>query len=172
MADGEGGGQFLERGRRLFFDVGRKFLGIERAPLAPTRFRGKGTGFGGAQIAIDRAPPHVKAAGGRDLGTAFLKKLHDPFPQIQCISFHAAMLVTLCAYVNVNCYTGLEELPQIRAPAKRSGASSARKIAPQCSRRRSPPTSPINSEHPIQGSLASQSPFYLHSNWLPIMTGF
>lgn len=80
MADGQGGGEFLERGIRMFFDVGRKFLGIQRAPFPPARFRGERARFGGGQIAINRAPPHRKAAGRLDLGAASLKKLHHPFP--------------------------------------------------------------------------------------------
>lgn len=80
MADGEGGGEFLKRGIRMFLDVGRKFLGIERAPFPPARFGGERARFGGGQIAINRAPPQVKAAGRRDLGPAGLKKLHHPLP--------------------------------------------------------------------------------------------
>lgn len=80
MADGHGGGEFLERGIRMFFDVGRKLLGIKRAPFPPARFRGERAGLGGGQIAINRAPPHRKAAGRLDLGATALKKLHHPFP--------------------------------------------------------------------------------------------
>ena len=56
-----------------------KFLRIERAPLAPAGFRGERARFGGGQIAIDRAPPQVKAPRRCNLGTAGLKKFHDPF---------------------------------------------------------------------------------------------
>lgn len=80
MADGQGGGEFLERGIRMFFDVGRKFLGIERAPFPPARFGGERARLGGGQIAINGAPPHRKAPGRLDLGAASLKKLHHPFP--------------------------------------------------------------------------------------------
>ena len=80
MADVKGGGEFLERGLGMLFDVGRKFLGIKRAPLAPAGFGGERARFGGGQIAINRAPPQVKAPGRLDLGTASLKKLHHPFP--------------------------------------------------------------------------------------------
>ena len=79
MADSQRGGEFLERGIRMFFDVGRKLLGIQRAPLPPARFGGERT-CGGGQIAINRASPHRKAAGRLDLGAARLKKLHHPFP--------------------------------------------------------------------------------------------
>lgn len=79
MADGKAGGEFLERGVRMFSDVGLKFLGIELAPFPPGRFRGERPRLGGGQIAVDRAPPHVKAARRLDLGTAGLNKLDDPF---------------------------------------------------------------------------------------------
>jgi hypothetical protein len=79
MADGQTGGEFVERGVGLFLDVGRKFLGVELAPLPPACFRGERARFGGGQIAIDRAPPHVKAAGRLNLGTASLEKFDDPF---------------------------------------------------------------------------------------------
>ena len=92
MADVKDGGEFLERGIRMFFDVGRKFLGIERAPFAPARFRGERAGLGGGQIAINRAPPHRKAAGRLNLAPAGLKKLHHPLPQVQRTGFHAPIL--------------------------------------------------------------------------------
>ena len=79
MADAKDGGEFLERGVRLLADMGLKFLGIEPAPFSPGRFRGERPGLGGGQIAVDRAPRHGKAAGRRDLGTAGLNKLDDPF---------------------------------------------------------------------------------------------
>ena len=72
MADGQTGGQFVERSIRMFLDVGRQFLGIELAPFAPARFGGEGAGFGGGQIAVNRAPSHVKAAHGLGLGAAGL----------------------------------------------------------------------------------------------------
>ncbi len=80
MADVKDGGQFLKRGIGMFFNVRLKFLGIQRAPFPPARFRGERAGFGGGQIAINRAPPHRKAAGRLDLGAASLKKLNHPFP--------------------------------------------------------------------------------------------
>ena len=80
MADGQGGGEFVERGVGKFFDVGRKFLGIELAPFPPVRFRGEGAGLGGGQIAVDGAPPQVKTPRGFNFGTARLQKFHNPFP--------------------------------------------------------------------------------------------
>ena len=56
MADVKDGLEFFERGVRMLFDVGLKFLGIERAPTK------------------------VKAPRRLDLGTASLQKFHDPFP--------------------------------------------------------------------------------------------
>ena len=78
MADGQGGGDFFERGVRLFLDVGGKFLGIQLAPFPPTRFRGQLAGLGGGEVAIDRAPRHRETAPGLGLGTAGLEKFHDP----------------------------------------------------------------------------------------------
>ena len=92
MADLKDSGQFLERGLGMLFNVRRKSLGIERAPLAPACFGGERPGLGGGEVAIDRAPGQFEAAGRFNLGTAGLKKFHDPFPQIQRISFHAPSL--------------------------------------------------------------------------------
>ena len=61
MADVEDGGQFLERGIGLCFNLVLKFLGIERAPLPPARFGGERARLGGGQIAINRAQPNRKA---------------------------------------------------------------------------------------------------------------
>jgi hypothetical protein len=80
MADVEGGGQFLERGVGMRFNVRLKLLGIERAPFAPACLGGECARPGGGQIAINRAPPQREALGGLDLGAALLKKLHHPFP--------------------------------------------------------------------------------------------
>ena len=80
MADGQAGGQFVEGRSRMFFDVGLKFFGVELAPSPPAGFRGERAALGGGQIAVDRAPPQVEAAGRLDLGTARLEKFHDPLP--------------------------------------------------------------------------------------------
>ena len=92
MADLKDGGEFLERGVGMRLNVRRKFLGIQRAPLAPAGFGGERPRLGGGQITIDRAPPQIKAAGRLNLGTASLKKFHDPLPQIQRIGFHVPIL--------------------------------------------------------------------------------
>lgn len=80
MADPQGGGDLLERGVRLFLDVGRKFLRIKFAPFPPAFLGGERPRLGGGQVAIDRAPRHLKAPHGLGLGTAGLKKLHHPLP--------------------------------------------------------------------------------------------
>ena len=80
MADLKDSGEFLERGLGMLFNVRLEFLRIERAPLAPTGFRGERPGLGGGKVAIDRAPGQLEAAGRLDLGAACLKKLHHPFP--------------------------------------------------------------------------------------------
>ena len=80
MADGQAGGQFVEGGIRMFFDVGLKFFRVELAPCPPARFRGERAALGGGQIAVDGAPPQGKAAGGLNLGAARLQTFHNPFP--------------------------------------------------------------------------------------------
>jgi hypothetical protein len=92
MADGQAGGEFVEGGVRLFFDVRRQFLGIQLAPFSPTGFGGERAGFGGGEIAINRAPGQVEVPCRCDLGTTGLHKFDDPFPQIQRVSFHAHSL--------------------------------------------------------------------------------
>ena len=92
MADAKDGFEFFERGVGVRFDVDRKFLGIQLAPFTPALFGSEHTRLGGGQITIDRAPSEVKAPGRFRLGTASLKKFDDPFPQIQCIGFHAPTL--------------------------------------------------------------------------------
>ena len=80
VADLQSGGQFLERGVRLFFKVGLKFGRVEFAPGAPTRFGGQGVGFDGGQIAIDRAPAHGKTPRGGSGRAAGLNEFHHPLP--------------------------------------------------------------------------------------------
>jgi hypothetical protein len=92
MTDVKDGLKFFKRGVGMLFNVRLKFLGIQRAPFPPACFGGERARFGGGQIAVNRAPPHRKAASGLDLGAAGLKKLHHPFPQIQRISFHPQSL--------------------------------------------------------------------------------
>ena len=96
MADVKDGLKFFERGVGMRFNVRLKFLGIQRAPFAPAGFGGERARFGGGQIAVNRAPPQVKAPRRFHLGTAGLKKFDDALPQIQRISFHAP---TLSPYV-------------------------------------------------------------------------
>ena len=88
MADAKGGLQFVERGVRLFLDVGLELGGIEFTPGAPTRFGGQGLGFGGGEVAVNRAPGDLQTTGRLHFGTARLHKLHHPLPQIQRVSFH------------------------------------------------------------------------------------
>jgi hypothetical protein len=89
MADAKDGLEFFERGVRMLFDVRRKFLGIEFAPLPPTGFGRQGALLGGHQIAVNRTPGQVKPPGGPDFGTTVLNEFDDPFPQVQRIGFHA-----------------------------------------------------------------------------------
>ena len=70
MADGKDGFEFFERGVGVFFDVGRKFLGIELAPFPPARFRGERAGLDGVEIPVNGTPPQGKAPGGLGFGAA------------------------------------------------------------------------------------------------------
>ena len=74
MTDVKDGLQFFERGSGMLFNVRLKFLGIQRAPFPPARFRGERAGFGGGQIAINRAPPQLKPPGRLDFGTTRSRK--------------------------------------------------------------------------------------------------
>lgn len=89
MADAKDLLQFLERGVGMSLDVGMKLVRIELAPMSPARFRSQRPRLGGGYITIDGAPPHGKAPGGLDFGPASVDEPHHPFPQIQCIGFHA-----------------------------------------------------------------------------------
>ena len=92
VADAKGRFQFLERGVGLFSDVGLEFGWIEFAPGTPARFGGQGVGFGGGEVAVDRALGEAEAPRGLRLGAARFNKLHHPFPQIQRVGFHAHTL--------------------------------------------------------------------------------
>ena len=87
------------------FDVNLEFLRIEFAPVAPAFLGGQRSRLRGGQIAVNRPPPEIKAPGGLDFGPALVDELHHPFPQIQCIGFHAQKTIKLCANVNMKCYT-------------------------------------------------------------------
>ena len=104
MADAEDGLDFLEGGLRMFFDMGRKFFGVELAPLPPARFRGERAVFGGGQIAINGTPRQRKPPGSLGFGAAGLEEVHHPLPQVQRIGFQARKPVSQCPNVNVNCY--------------------------------------------------------------------
>jgi hypothetical protein len=92
MADAEHGLEFIEGGVGMGFDVGVELCGVELAPFAPTLFRGERAGFGGRQIAINRASSQIKPPGGLGLGATFVKKFDHPFPQVQRVSLHAPIL--------------------------------------------------------------------------------
>ena len=105
MADGKHPLKFLEGGVGMRFDVNLEFLRIEFAPVAPAFLGGQRSRLRGGQIAVNRPPPEIKAPGGFDFGPALVDKLHHPFPQIQCIGFHAQKTIKLCANVNMKCYS-------------------------------------------------------------------
>ena len=92
MADVKDGLEFFERGIGMLFNVRLKFLGIERAPLAPAGFRGERSVFGGGQIAVNRAPPQIKPPGSLGFGTTRVEEFDHPLPQVQRIRFHAPIL--------------------------------------------------------------------------------
>jgi hypothetical protein len=106
MADAECLLEFLERGIGMLFDVDLKFLRVEFAPMSPACFWGQRPRFQGGQIAVNGAPAEIKAPGRLGFRTAVVYEFHHPLPQIQRISFHALEPVSLCANVNVKCYTG------------------------------------------------------------------
>ena len=101
MADRKHLLQFLEGGVGMFSDVNLEFLRVEFPPMTPTGFGSQHPRFHGGQIAIDRAPAQIKAPGGLDFGPTLVDELHHPFPQIQCIGFHAQKPITLCPNVNM-----------------------------------------------------------------------
>jgi hypothetical protein len=107
MADAEHLLEFLEGGVGMLFDMGAEFLRVELAPGSPARFRRQRTLFGRHQIPINRTPGQFKAAGGLGFGATVLNEFHHPFPQVQCISFHAPKLISLCPNVNMKCYIEL-----------------------------------------------------------------
>jgi len=104
MADAKHLLEFLEGGVGMLLDVGAEFLRVELAPMTPAGFGGQRSLLGGGQIAVDGAATEVKAAGGLGFGTAGVDEFDHPFPQIQCIGFHAHKPVTICANVNMKCY--------------------------------------------------------------------
>ena len=118
MADAENGLKFLEGGVGMLLDVDLKLLRVEFAPMAPTLFGGQRSGARGIQIPINGTPRQIKTPGGLGFGAARLDEFHHPFPQVQCIGFHARKLITLCPNVNMKCY--------IRRTSPRSGLRKGR----------------------------------------------
>ena len=80
VADAQGGGQFGQRGVRVFFDVGLKFGRVEFAPSPPTRFGRQRVGFSGGEIAVNGAFTQLEPPRGFGAGATCLHKLHYPFP--------------------------------------------------------------------------------------------
>ena len=89
MTHAKNGLEFLEGGVGMLFDMGTKFLRVEFAPFAPTRFRWQGAFLGGDQIPVNRTPGEGKMPGGFHFGTTTLNEFHHPLPQVQPIGFHA-----------------------------------------------------------------------------------
>ena len=105
MADSKHPLKFLEGGVGMLVDVDLEFLRVEFAPVAPAFLGGQRSRLRGGQIAVNRPPPEIKAPGGLDFGPTLVDELHHPFPQIQCIGFHAHKPVMICANVNMKCYS-------------------------------------------------------------------
>jgi len=104
MADAKDRLEFLEGGIGLFFDVGLESLRVKFPPMPPAGFRSQRLVLRRRQIAVNRAPPDRKPAGGFDFGAAVIDEFHHPFTQIKAIGFHAREPIRLCANVNMNCY--------------------------------------------------------------------
>ena len=104
MADAKHALELLECGIRMLIDVRLKFLWVQFAPMPPTGFGGQCSRWHGVQITVHRTPAQIKATGGHGFGTSRLNKLYHPFPQDQCICFHARKSITLCPNVNVKRY--------------------------------------------------------------------
>jgi len=79
MADAKNPLEFLERGVRVFLDLGVELLRIEFAPVPPTGFGGERAGLGGGQIAVDGATPQAETPSGLHLGTALLDEFDHSF---------------------------------------------------------------------------------------------
>lgn len=107
VADAKGLLEFLEGGIGMVTDVGVEFLRVEFAPVAPALLWSQRPGLLGVQITVNRASPQFKTPGGLGFGTPFLDEFDHPFPQVQCISFHALKPITLCTNVNMKCYNDL-----------------------------------------------------------------
>ena len=107
MADAKHFLEFFEGGVGMFFDVNLEFLRVELAPMTPAGFGGQRPRLHGVQIAVNGAPTELKAPGCLGFGAARLDEFHHPFPQVQCISFHAHKPITPCPNVNMKCYIRL-----------------------------------------------------------------
>jgi len=89
MADAKYVLEFLKRGVGVLLDVNLEFLWVELTPMSPAFFRSQRICLHGIQIPINGASRKVEAPRGFNFRAAFADEFHDPFPQVQCISFHA-----------------------------------------------------------------------------------
>ena len=80
MADAKDLLEFLEGGIGMLVDVDLKFVRVEFPPVAPAGFGGQRSRLGGCQIAVNRLPSEIKAAGGLSFGAPVVNELHHPFP--------------------------------------------------------------------------------------------
>ena len=101
-ADTQDGLEFLEGGIGRFFDAGLESLRVKFPPMSPACFRGQRPRLRRRQIAVDRAPPDRKPAGGFGLSAALVDELDHSLPQSQTLGFHAREPIRLCANVNMN----------------------------------------------------------------------
>ena len=108
MADAKHPLEFLEGGVGMLLDVDLEFLRVEFAPVAPAFLGGQRSRLRGGQIAVNRPPPRSKRRAASALEPPCVDEFHHPFPQIQCIGFHAQKPIRLCANVNMKCYSGSE----------------------------------------------------------------
>lgn len=92
MADVEDRLDFVQGGVGLLADMGGELGGVELAPAAPTGLGGQRVGFGGGEVAVNRADAQGETPGGLGPRAPALDKPHHAFTQIQRVGFHAHTL--------------------------------------------------------------------------------
>ena len=110
MTDTQGLADLMKRGVVMLFDMVPEFLRVQFPPMAPTGFGGQRTRFLGGQIPVHGAPADIKTPGGLGFGAAIPDEFYHAFAQVKAVCFHARQSITLCANVNLKCYTRFRRL--------------------------------------------------------------